>query len=772
MPRTRRPSGVSADTSTAAPATSALAPSTPGSATPLQEYRRKRDPLATNEPFGAERKASALETRSGRFVVHLHSARQRHYDLRLQIGRSLASFAVPRGPSLDPAQRRLAVLTEDHPLEYVDFEAVIPAGNYGAGPMICWDVGRVSYLEAAAETGVQNGKLDFWLQGFKLRGRFALVRTKRGEGNEWLLIKKQDAHSRETGDILEEQPESVLSGLTVDQLEQRRAIASEIERQAVAYGAKRADIDAAHLQPMLCRDSEASHAEGDAATELAHPALIDAERVFELKVDGVRIVATLADGEVSLRYRNGRIATSSYPEIVRAVQTLPVDRAVLDGEIVTFDERGRPSFQRLGPRIHAQRPEDVSRVAAEIPVVYWVFDLISVNGLDLRPLALRERKTLLTALVRGRGLVRRLDHLEGQGAHLFRFCSEQGLEGVVAKRRDSRYRPGPIRSDDWLKIKCLIEDDFVVIGLVRGKGAREQLGALALGSYVDGKLIYRGRVGSGFDDRSVKEMLALLTPLLGAPCLLEPPLPVETKPVLWVEPRCVVRVRFSGFSEDGVLRHSVYVGLRPDVSPEDCHAAPAAHEEDDPTGAVGVSAVGVSGATAPGTSTLSANAPANSRSAATKVQLTNLEKVYFPEQGYKKGDLIDYYAAVAPVMLPFLKDRPVMLVRYPDGIHGKNFFQWHVPRGTPSWIRTLTIRDDEDASREKTVFLLDDLDALLHVANLGCIPLHVLACRAGSLEFADYLTFDFDLGEQPFLRAVELSLALGELLEEIGLRGF
>jgi bifunctional non-homologous end joining protein LigD len=333
----------------------------------LTRYRDKRDPMATNEPFGAERNRSGGKTQVGRFVVHQHAATRLHYDLRLEVGGSLESFAVPKGPTLDPKAKHLAVHTEAHPLEYLDFEAVIPAGNYGAGAMIAWDVGRVHYLEGSAEEGIERGKIDFTLSGFKLAGRFALIATGRRAGpnapeaNQWLLVKKTDAHSSPERDILAERPESVLSGLTVTELERRAEIAREIEDEAARLGAPERDVETREMEPMLC-SSEAVP-------------LDDPDRYYELKLDGVRIVADRHGDGVVLRYRHGRAATASYPEIARAVRALAPERLVLDGEIVAFDERGRPRFQRLGPRIQALRPADVLRAAAEIPVVYLAFDV-------------------------------------------------------------------------------------------------------------------------------------------------------------------------------------------------------------------------------------------------------------------------------------------------------------------------------------------------------------------------------------------------------------
>lgn len=721
-------------------------------------------------------------------MVHLHEATRTHYDMRLQIGGTLKSFAVPKGPSLDPAQKHLAMLTEDHPLEYLDFEEVIPEGNYGAGPMIVWDVGRIKYLDGTAEEGMVRGKLDFELYGFKLHGRFALIETgsrkgkeSREAGRQWLLVKKPDVHAAKR-DIVAEEPRSVLGGLSVEELSHREALAEELRGRAAALGAKPGELHPERLTPMLC------------ATEGGK--LDDASRLYELKIDGVRIVADRRGRAVALRYRNGRSATAAYPEIARAVAALAPDRLVLDGEIVAFDEEGRPTFQRLGPRIHAERPLDVLRAQAEVPVTYLVFDILAIGDLDLTGLPLLRRKELLSEVVRGRGLVRALDHLEGSGAALFQFCREQRLEGVVAKKKKGVYKPGPQRTDDWIKIKCDRDDEFVVIGWMPGKGARARLGALCVATYGSKGVTYRGRVGSGLDEATIDA----LEPRLAALAVDAFPgvgsVPDEAKGARWVKPEIVVSVRSLGFTPDAHLRHPVFRGVRQDIEPAACRAMP----QDELFNAAGTSPAAAEEANEgaepdsdpvpDGPSVAPAGIPAKSR-----VAITNRDKVFWPDEGYTKGDLIAYYAAVAPAMLPFLDERPVVMVRYPDGIRGKMFYQWNVPQGTPDWLRRTILprdepddpalkqavrkkreqrdkKDDPNDRHEKNTFLLDDVDALVYLANLGTIPLHVLACREDSRHFCDFLTIDFDIGDHPFERAVVLALTLREFLEEVGLVGY
>lgn len=681
-------------------------------------------------------------------MVHLHDATRTHYDVRLQFGGTLKSFAVPKGPSLNPDDKRLAVNTEDHPLEYLDFEEVIPEGNYGAGAMIAWDRGRVQYLEGSAEAGLERGKIDFELSGFKLRGRFGLIYTgarRQAESKrDWLLVKKPDAHASRERDILAEEPESVLSGLCIGELERKAERSARIEAECAGLGAPVGARDVSDLTPMLCAMTSAP--------------LDDPSRLYELKLDGVRIIADKHPDGVALRYRNGRAASSTYPEIARAIRAMAPERVVFDGEIVALDEQGKPNFQRLATRIHAHRPYDVLLAQAEVSVLYLVFDVLALGERDLRPLPLRERKKILDELVKGRGFVRKLDAIAGQGQALLEFCKAQGLEGIVAKRADSAYQPGPRRSGDWVKIKCERDEDFLVIGWTTGRGTRQRLGALDLGSYSGDRLLVRGKAGSGLDDRSIATLLERLAPLEVAEAVAEGEMTREPGVRHHVRPEVVVRIQHMGWTDDARLWHPIFRGIRDDIDPKSCTAAPEAEL--------------VERLAAPAPSKASDELGATYSDAIRNI--SNPDKVFWPDEGYTKRDLCEYYAAVAPVVLPFLRGRPIVLVRHPDGIRGKSFYQWRAPEGTPDWIRTLELRDEEETARgeSKSVFLIDDVRGLVHIANLGCIPIHVLASHEGAREQCDFLTIDLDIGDQPFKSAVILALAVRELLEEVGLVGY
>ncbi len=764
----------------------------------LSKYRKKRDPAKTNEPFSAERASSngALnesgdasapregETLAGRFVVHQHAARRMHYDLRLPIAGQLASFAVPQGPSLDAKVKRLAVKTEDHPLEYLDFEDTIPDGNYGAGSMIVWDTGGVVYNETSAEEGIRRGKIDFTLRGFKLGGRFALIATGRrkaasglaGTSNavsEWLLVKKPDAEHLEGSDICVTAPRSVLSGLTVAELARREVVAGEILDFARELGASPLDrvgrSKSGFRPPMVCQTEGAPRR--------------SSEFLYELKLDGVRILAERSRSGVSLTYRSGRSATQSYAEVARSVRSLCLDHVVLDGEIVTFDETGRPNFERLAPRIRTQKARDRKRVELEVPVVYLAFDVLEVGHgsvhLDLRSLPLEQRCELRTKLLAGSGYVRSLDHILERGDALWELVLKQELEGMVAKRRSAPYEHGPRPSPHWVKLKRAREEEFVIVGYTPEKDATGSLGALLVASYAGSVLEYRGRVGSGFERTEKQRLLGELVEHATSHSPLRDPLPTELKTVSFVRPELVARVRHQGFSEDGHLRAAVYLGLRDDVAPRDCRVRPHSEHLEPSLGepTAPPSEDGAISKDNPATSNAQATSlpKKDSRGREKRLGLTNLSKVFWPEEGYTKGRLLEYYEAIAPFLLPHLRGRPVVLVRYPDGIAGKSFYQWRLPEHAPSFMRSQELYD-EDKQRErgtgKAAFLIDDVDSLLYVINLGCIPIHVLASRETTPAHCDFLTIDFDLGDRPLADAIRLALDFREVLESLGLRGF
>jgi bifunctional non-homologous end joining protein LigD len=602
----------------------------------LGDYRRKRRPEATNEPFGgelpAEARDSAAGTLSGAFVVHLHDATRRHYDLRLEVGGVLASFAVPRGPSLDPDEKALAVKTEDHPIEYLDFEDVIPAKQYGAGPMIAWDRGFVEYLEGPAEEEIANGKIHVELRGMKLRGRYALVKlAKSAKGDEWLLFKKADEHSSKERVITAELPRSVLSGLTVEELAGAGEIGAAHVAYARAHGAVKLSARAAKELVTPARSPLMIPAQD--GTALARDGKTQRGWVFDADLEGVRVLAARDGDVVTLLLFDargvGQPIEAFYPDVVRALRALPVTRIVLDGELVAFDASGHPSVKLLAQRVERIAKGSAHRATTSTPVVLVAKDLLAIGDADVRRLPLTKRRALLARVLPDLGFLRASPPLEGALAPILAFCTEHAVPGVVAKKKSSPYASDP---GAWIYVQA-------------------------------------GKAGA-------------------AP-----------------KPRTTVDHR-----------------------------------------------------------------AADARAVLRRVEVTNRSKLFWPDEGYTKGELCDYYASVAEVILPYLADRPVIIVRYPDGIAGKNFYQWNVPPGMPAWVRTLSVTDEND--EPKRGFLLDDASTLLYVANLACIPLHILACRVPRLEQADFFTVDFDVKQSELKHAITLTKRLHEHLDTIGLPSF
>jgi bifunctional non-homologous end joining protein LigD len=713
---------------------------------PLERYDHKRAPERTPEPFGGGVDRPRI------FVVQQHDARRMHWDFRLELGGTLKSWAVPHGPSADPAEKRLAVHVEDHPVEYADFEGVIPAGNYGAGPVIVWDRGRWIALEDPV-AGMERGKLLFELQGFKLRGVWTLVRTKRrGQATtkEWLLIKKPDRFASRAKDALP--PGSVLSGLGVEELAEGSRRADEVRASLEAVQAPRAEVRAEQVELMLA--------------ELRERPFSSPGWLFELKYDGFRALAVRDEGRARLVYRSGADATAIYPDLSRALRSLPCSRLILDGEITVLDEQGRPSFHRLQQRAMLQRAADIERAMVELPAVLYLFDLIACDGFDLRSLPLSARKELLRRIVPRLGPLRFADHVEERGEELFEQVRAIGLEGLVAKRADAPYRGG--RRSDWLKIRFERSGDFAVVGFTAPRGSRAGFGGLHLACWQAGsdgqrRLVYAGRVGSGFTQKQLEALRAELDEQRREGPACEGAAPQQGRENVWVEPRLVVEVRFLGWTADGLLRQPRLVRVRDDKPIEECEELGA----------------GVELPARPTASTKDATrespdapeSPESPESIDRKVTLSNLDKVFWPDEGYTKGDLLAYYREVAPWLLPFLRDRPCVLTRFPDGIRGKSFFQKDAPGFVPGWLRTERIFSP-GAERDIDYFIIDDEPSLLYVINMGSIPLHVWASRLRAPERPDWCLIDLDPKGAPFAHVVTVALAVRALCDEMGLPSF
>jgi bifunctional non-homologous end joining protein LigD len=730
-------------------------------ATSLAAYRAKRSPDRTPEPFGP-----VSPVPGNLFVVHKHAARNLHFDLRLEMDGVLRSWAVPRGPSYDQNEKRLAVKVEDHPLEYGDFEGVIPAGNYGAGGVIVWDRGEWVPLEPWRE-GLEKGKLLFELKGYKLHGKWTLVKIKKSE-KDWLLIKERDSWMKPAGEADAFSEESVLSGLTVEEIKSGEGPAAEI-RKALEQEehAVRARVDPRKVEPMHCETREDAFTHDD--------------WLFELKLDGYRLIASKSKGDALLLTRNGNDYTSVFPEVARAVKALPFDECIIDGEVVVCDEKGIPSFSRLQQRGRLSSPMEIRRAAVELPATYYAFDLLAFEDFDVRPVPLLRRKELLKDVVPALGAVRYLDHIEREGEAFLEQVTAMGLEGIIAKKSDCPYRKG--RSPHWLKIKAERTGDFVIVGYTKPKGTRSHLGALQLADWVDGTLVYAGRVGTGFDGDLLDELHDLLDPIVRRDPLCAGPIvgqgtePLrsdqipETTTTVWTDAVHVCEVRYREFTPDGLLRHATFKRMRNDKRPHECE-----RQEGSSRAAGSVAEAeprSIKGEIASDNGDIAHEPPPPPAKAPVQktVAFTNLKKIYWPAEKYTKGDLIEYYRAVSKWLLPYLADRPLVLTRFPDGIDGKSFYQKDAPVFAPEWMRTIPIWS-EDTQREIRFFICDSEEALLYLANMGSIPLHIWASREGSLELPDWCVIDLDPKEAPFSDVIRCAQVLHRVCESAGLPNY
>jgi bifunctional non-homologous end joining protein LigD len=634
----------------------------------LQEYRRKRDPKKTPEPFGGKRKG-----KEPIFVVQRHDARRLHYDFRLERNGALASWAVPKGIPLEPGQRSLAVHVEDHPLEYATFEGEIPKGEYGAGLVEIWDRGTYELMDEK-----RDGGLTVRLHGDRLEGVWTLVPAKLdGNPKNWLLLKK-----REDG--------------------------AEPPRRRRNYA------------PMLAT--------------LAKDVPPGADWLFEVKWDGYRAIVDLHGGEATLTSRKGNDLTARFESVAKAIErSVKTPDCVLDGEVCALDEEGRATFSAM------QQGKSGTRY------VFVAFDVLEVEGEALIDLPLSERHERLTALLDRRNRVVQLSEAFEDGQALFKAAQEQHFEGILAKKRDSRYFPGK-RTRDWLKIKTHGRQEFVIAGYTRGQGRRSgRFGSLILGYWQGDELVYAGNVGTGFTDEEIDGLLRKLKPLerKEPPFSEVPKLPkVRKDAIVWVEPKLVAEVEFVEWTHDGRLRAPSYQGLREDKPAEDVR------REEPMTNEI--------------------------RKGKRVLKLSNLDKPFWPDEGITKGDLLTYYRAVAPVLVPHLKDRPFTMKRYPDGAYGKFFFQKDAPKHIPDWIPTVELmvstREKPRQRRKISAPLVNDELALLWMVNMGCIDLNTWYSRIDKPGRPDFVLFDLDPSDDVgFKETVEVALLVKRALDALEL---
>nr|WP_315414570.1 DNA ligase D [uncultured Pseudomonas sp.] len=690
-------------------------------AKPLSEYNRKRDFEITAEPSGStptgKRKASALS-----FVIQKHAARNLHYDFRLELDGVLLSWAVPKGPSLDPSQKRLAVHVEDHPLGYGSFEGSIPAGQYGAGDVIVWDRG-VWQPHDEPRKAYAAGKLKFTLVGEKLSGDWTLVRTRlkgSGDKEQWLLIKEKDPQARPATeyDIVAAEPDSVLSAASLG------APKPTAKPKAKAKPKKAATALPEQFSPQLATLVDRAP-EGD--------------WLYEIKFDGYRMLARIRDGEVRLFTRNGHDWTERLPRQAKALQALKLKDSWLDGEMVSLNGDGLPDFQAL------QNAFDVGR---SLDIVYYLFDAPFLNGADQREAPVEQRRAALkTALSGSRSkLLRFSEAFAANQRDIFESACDLALEGVIGKRAGSPYSSS--RNADWIKLKCRLRQEFVIVGYTRPQGSRSGFGALLLAVNDDSGLVYAGRVGTGFDQAALKAIYAQLTPLeRKASPLAKPLTSAQARGVHWVEPTLVGEVQFAEWTREGVVRQAAFVGMRSDKP-----AAQIIHEQ-------------------PRTAkSLKAPKASSAKKTSDGVNITHPERIIDTQSGTQKQQLAAFYQSISEWVLPFLRHRPVSLLRAPEGVDGEQFFQKHSERLAIPNIKQLDPSLDPGHAR---LMEIDSPRALLGAVQMGTIELHTWGATTDKIETPDLFVLDLDpdpaLPWKTMLEAAQLTLSV---LDELGLEAF
>ncbi len=732
----------------------------------LTEYQKKRNFQKTTEP------SPDLPTSSSerlRYAIQKHAASHLHYDLRLEWNGVLKSWAIPKGPSLDPEKKQLAVQVEDHPLPYADFEGTIPAGEYGGGTVMVWDQGYWTPLEDP-EKGLKSGKLKFTLTGKKLQGDWALVRIRGiagGGDKNWLLIKHRDSFARvaDQYQVLEEEPLSVLTGRNIDEISQAKAGTGKSLTKRTAKQTRSSKAKSTHSNGHSTKLQDMSVKLPGSALQtqpaFMAPQLATLTRsipsgndwLHELKWDGYRILTFIESGKSKLMTRNGNDWTVQFPALVDELKRIPIENGILDGEVVYLCENGIPNFQKLQNAIHEEETN---------AIVYYLFDIPFCDGYDLRHVPLQKRRQHLKEILqsvfrKNDGRIRFSDHLQGQGEEMLAQTCQSGLEGVISKRADSFYSSG--RSRDWMKIKCQKRQEFVIGGYTRPQGSRVGFGALLVGYFDEEGLRYCGRVGTGFTDDSLREIYSLLKPIssdrspfLDAPQSCRPP---ET---LWVEPQLVGEVEFTEWTGDNMLRHPAFKGLREDKS------ASEIFREDKMISSAPKGRKRLTGHRKNGTADRSLDHEVAG------IAISNAERVVFSDIQFTKLQLAEFYRDIAEHILPHIVDRPLSIVRSPQGGAKPSFYQKHFEGSLPLGVRSIPIQEKQEVD---DYFYIHDLAGLISLVQFGMTEVHPWGAKIDQVDRPDRIVFDLDPGMGTnWEHVVDGAGELHERLTDLGLQSF
>lgn len=671
--------------------------------TSLATYKRKRNFGNTREPEGKKTTRSQF-----RFVVQRHEASHLHYDFRLELGGVLKSWAVPKGPSLNPSQKRLAMLVEDHPVDYIGFKGTIPEGNYGAGRVAIWDNGHFVPVnekhepisEKQALENLKKGELKFLMKGKKLKGEFVLVNFRKDK-KSWLLIKHKDEYSVNTIYDAEEEVGKVIPKKTIASI--RHGKANKLDR---------------FISPMLA--------------SLSRTPFDDKDWVYEIKWDGYRAIAELGNDDPRFYSRNGIDFSQRFPSIVQALKKIS-HKAILDGEVVLFNEKNLPDFQKL----------QLYENHLNYPLLYYVFDILELDGKNMRDLPLIDRKKILKKLVGKNKTIRYCDHIEETGTAFLQKAKEQGLEGVIAKKKDSVYTEG-IRSKEWIKLKNVLSTEVVIAGYTAPRGGRTHFGSLIIANKKGKKWEYRGHVGTGFSNELLKSLKEKMRPLETDQSPFDTKVPVNEK-VTWLKPKLVADIAYTEMTRDKIFRHPAFLRLRDEKNVEAINdesmqtIEPKTREEQRKIGK-------------------------------STVSLTNLHKIWWPDEGFTKGDVINYYDSISDYILPYLKNRPLSLKRNPNGIRDEGFFHKDAGENAPDYADVFPV---ESESSNKTIDYLvcNNKATLLYIANLGSIEINPWNSTTQAPDNPSWMVIDIDPSvKNTFEEVVDTALATKEVLDRAGIK--